>query len=293
MTRRVRSALGAGPPGKEVVVDGVRLAYDDEGSGPALRLPARDRRTARATSRGCARGSRARYRVIALDWPGQGSSGDDREPPSAARYAALLAGFSTRSASRDVVLLGNSIGGAAAIRFAAARSRARARRSCSSNSGGLDRRRRLARAVTRAMARVLRRRRARRALVPARVRRLLPPACCPRAPARAQRERIVAAAREIAPRAAPRRGAASASRTPTSARSRRGSRCPVLFAWAKRDRVRPARALNRAAIRRIPDARARDLPGRATRRSSSARTRSRRTLAAFLDALTAPRHPAA
>lgn len=62
-----------------------------------------------------------RHRVIALDWPDHGNSGGDREPASALRYGALLAGFADALGLADVVVLGNSIGGGAALRFAAAR----------------------------------------------------------------------------------------------------------------------------------------------------------------------------
>jgi 4,5:9,10-diseco-3-hydroxy-5,9,17-trioxoandrosta-1(10),2-diene-4-oate hydrolase len=129
-----RTELGAERPGegagREVVVDGVRIAYDDEGAGSvlvclhAIGHGARDFRRLRARLS-------SRYRVIALDWPGQGRSGDDRLPASAARYAELLAGFVDALRLGELVVLGNSIGGAAAIRFAAkhVRERGRARRS--------------------------------------------------------------------------------------------------------------------------------------------------------------------
>src|SRR5262245_26883537 len=87
-----RAAVGASAPWRSVVVDGVRLTYDDEGSGPALVClhaighGARDFAGLRAALH-------PRRRVLALDWPGQGSSDDDREPPTASRYAHLLAGF--------------------------------------------------------------------------------------------------------------------------------------------------------------------------------------------------------
>ena len=67
--REARLALGAGEDAKEVVIDGVRLAYADEGAGPpllclhAIGHGARDFAELRARFRG-------RCRVIALDWPG-------------------------------------------------------------------------------------------------------------------------------------------------------------------------------------------------------------------------------
>lgn len=58
------------------------------------------------------------YRVIALDFPGQGNSGSDTQPASGTRYAHLLEGFIDELNIRPAVLLGNSIGGAAAVRYA-------------------------------------------------------------------------------------------------------------------------------------------------------------------------------
>lgn len=58
-------------------------------------------------------------RWIALDWPGQGLSEADREPASGARYARLLQQFLTALQLNNAVLIGNSIGGAAAIEAAA------------------------------------------------------------------------------------------------------------------------------------------------------------------------------
>src|ERR1700690_428484 len=84
-----RAAVGAGAPRREVTVGGVRLAYTDDGEGPAVLClhaighGAGDFARLRARLRG-------RHRVIALDWPGQGCSGNDTEPPSALRYTELL-----------------------------------------------------------------------------------------------------------------------------------------------------------------------------------------------------------
>jgi 4,5:9,10-diseco-3-hydroxy-5,9,17-trioxoandrosta-1(10),2-diene-4-oate hydrolase len=60
------------------------------------------------------------YRVLALDFPGQGNSGQDTESASATRYAELLAQFIDDLDLNSVILLGNSIGGATAIRYASA-----------------------------------------------------------------------------------------------------------------------------------------------------------------------------
>src|SRR5262249_59947803 len=132
-----RSAVGATAPWHDIIIDGVRLAYNDEGAGSpivclhAIGHGAGDFAALRAHLRG-------RHRVIALDWPGQGNSGDDRVPASASRYAELLNGVLDALVVEPVVLIGNSVGGAAAIRLAAAQP-ARVRALVLANTGGLDR----------------------------------------------------------------------------------------------------------------------------------------------------------
>jgi 4,5:9,10-diseco-3-hydroxy-5,9,17-trioxoandrosta-1(10),2-diene-4-oate hydrolase len=116
-----------------VEVEGVKLAYRDVGDGtPILCLHAigHDGTDYAPLTRGPAR-------VIALDWPGQGASQPDRVPPTARRYALLLAGFVEALGLSQVVLVGNSIGGAAAIRYAAERPD-RVRGLVLLNPGGLD-----------------------------------------------------------------------------------------------------------------------------------------------------------
>src|SRR3989442_4919142 len=84
MTTR-RAAVGATAPWREAQVDGVRLAYDDDGSGPAIVcLHAIGHGAGDFALRTRLRG---RYRFVALDWPGQGNSADDHQPASAGRYA--------------------------------------------------------------------------------------------------------------------------------------------------------------------------------------------------------------
>ena len=68
-------------------------------------LPALDRAHG-ARPPGCAP-LRDRFRVIALDWPAHGSSGDDHEPASAA-LRARFAGFVDTLGLSDVMPIGNS-----------------------------------------------------------------------------------------------------------------------------------------------------------------------------------------
>lgn len=114
-----------------VEVDGVRLAWEEHGSGePIVCLHAigHDRSDFRQLEGG---------RVIALDWPGQGESSADSHPPTARRYRDLLAGFLDALSLSRVVLVGNSIGGATAIEYAAAHPE-RVQKLVLLNPGGLD-----------------------------------------------------------------------------------------------------------------------------------------------------------
>ncbi len=58
-----------------------------------------------------------KYRVITLDWPGQGKSGHDQEPASVSRYTQLFTNFVEQKNLKAFVILGNSIGGGVAIKY--------------------------------------------------------------------------------------------------------------------------------------------------------------------------------
>jgi pimeloyl-ACP methyl ester carboxylesterase len=254
--KRARSALGAKSPWKELVVEGVRLAYDDDGRGDplvclhAVAHGAGDFEALRARMRGT-------QRVIALDWPGHGNSGDDSEPPTADRYAALLARFLDALGVERAVVLGNSIGGSAAIRFAA-QNPERVGGLVLVDPGGLIRMDALSRLAIGLMVRFFD--------AGTRGARWYPAAFAgyyrlvlPLAAAAEQRGRIVACAREMAPLLAEAwRGFAQPEA------DLRGLVedicCPVLFGWAKSDRTLPV-ARCREAIGRFPDARLELFPG--------------------------------
>jgi pimeloyl-ACP methyl ester carboxylesterase len=173
-------------------------------------------------------------RWIALDWPGHGASGRDRVPASAARYAEILARFLGAAEIEAPVLLGNSIGGAAAVRFAAAHPAA-ARGLILANPGGLAPVDAAARAFCRVLAAFFR--------AGARRARWFPAAfdlyyrtVLQAPPARARRRRIVASAYEVAPvlaEAWESFGRADADVRPLLPHIS----CPVLFTWATGDRV--------------------------------------------------------
>lgn len=113
----MREALGAVRP-HYVVVNGIKLAYDDEGTGPVLLC-------LHAIGHGAGdyvalrERVKHRYRVIALDWPGHGRSEGESDTPGDERYAVHLEAFVHALGLERFILLGNSVGGGAAIRFAA------------------------------------------------------------------------------------------------------------------------------------------------------------------------------
>jgi pimeloyl-ACP methyl ester carboxylesterase len=247
-----RAAVGATPPWKEAVIDGVRLAYDDEGHGPAVVClhaighGARDFAPLRARLRD-------RYRIIAPDWPGHGSSEADHRPVSAARYASLLAGLLDAAAVERCVLVGNSIGGTVAVRHAAAHPE-QVRGLVLENPGGLaatdDA---LARAVLGGMVRFFAAGTRRRSWFPRAFAAYYRLCVLQRAAAAAQRRRIVASAYEIAPvleQAWRHFGAPDYDVRSLAPRIH----CPVLVAWATRDQFVQLRR-SRAAIRQFPNAR--------------------------------------
>ncbi|WP_304190511.1 alpha/beta fold hydrolase [Phenylobacterium aquaticum] len=112
-----REAVGVPAGSMMIVVDGVSLAVAREGRGPAVVC-------LHAIGHGggdfasLAQRIGDRFEVIRIDWPGHGRSGEDRTGPSPARYAQLLAGLLDQLSLARPILVGCSIGGAAAITFA-------------------------------------------------------------------------------------------------------------------------------------------------------------------------------
>ena len=113
-----RSAVGAQEPRKTILLEGVSLSYSDSGgAGPVLiclHAIGHGARDFEDLSRRLGNG----FRVIALDFPGQGNSGPDSQAASATRYTQLLSEFIEKLDLHSVVLLGNSIGGATSVRYA-------------------------------------------------------------------------------------------------------------------------------------------------------------------------------
>lgn len=235
---------------RRIAIDGVELVCDDEGAGSplvclhAIGHGAADFAALRARLR-------SSMRVIALDWPGHGRSGFDRQPTSAARCAELTQGLLVALDLRDAVLMGNSIGGAAAIRVAACMpERVRALVLC--NPGGLVGVNTFVRGFTRAKAAVHaaggRGARWYPALFAAYYRTVLQ-----RAAARTRRAEIVASCQAVAPRLAEAWRSFGEPEADIRALAPHVKQ-PVLFAWGAHDAI-VALPLSRPAIRRFPNAR--------------------------------------
>src|SRR5262249_52983854 len=158
--------------------------------------------------------------------------GSDARPASAARYSELLEGFLDALGIGPAVLIGNSIGGAAAIRYTAEHP-GRVRALVLANSGGLVAHGIMTRGFTGLLARFFRAGAAgaswfQRAFA-SYYRRVLPTEA-----AAEQRSRIIASGSEIAPILAD----AWASFGEPSADLRAMAEeitCPVLVTWATRD----------------------------------------------------------
>ncbi len=112
-----RQNIGVPAGSAAIEVDGARIAVAREGQGPAVVC-------LHAIGHGggdfdaFAAAVREKFEVIRIDWPNQGRSGPDPKPLSPARYAELLHGVLERLRIERPIIVGNSIGGAAALIYA-------------------------------------------------------------------------------------------------------------------------------------------------------------------------------
>lgn len=229
-----RLDLGAPEGAASVDVDGVTIAVSRTGQGaPVVCLSAighgsRDFELLAA---------RVKHRVelICVDWPGHGRSGAAVQPPSARAYAELLCKLLPALGIKRPILVGNSIGGAAAILYAA-KSPVRGLVLC--DSGGLVEVTGAVRWVTRAFAAFFtagERGAAWFAGAYALYYRML---VLPSSAARAQRRRVVAAGREMAGQL--RQAWESFGRPEADIRATaQALDVPIWVAWARSDRVIP------------------------------------------------------
>ncbi len=243
-----RFALGASPNHRIATALGVSLSYDDRGDGfPIIGLHAithgsRDFEHVAGMLAG-------RWRFITPDWPGQGRSGPDEHPARLARYTAILAGFMDALKIERAVLIGNSIGGSAAMAYAA-QFPLRVAGLVLANPGGLVPMNAFGHRFCGLMA-ALGRAGQRDAFYFKPVFSMLYRQFLKTPAARAQRERIVSAAGECA---AIWEQAWLGFRSPQADQTGIGAdiHCPVLFTWASGDRV-VSFAHSKDAIGRFPN----------------------------------------
>ena len=251
--KTLRSAVGVQPPFALVFAHGTALAVRRIGQGvPVICLHATGHggRDYEAFSEAIAgRG----FEVITVDWPGHGASPSEAtdRTASAARYTDLLVDLvPLLCGNARPILIGNSIGGAAALSYGL-RDPDKISALILCNPGGLAPLNGLARAVIGAMVRFFTAGEHR-----ARWFRLVFAAyyclVLPGKNARAQRARIVAAGPEMAPLL---KQAWDSFRQPDADLSEKASalKVPVLFAWAKQDQI-VAWSRSRPAVLAIPGA---------------------------------------
>ena len=234
----LRARLGVAEPFEWIDIAGTRLALSRRGVGvPVLCLHAIahggsdfERFSQRFHDKG--------FEIVRLDWPGQGRSPDDATgaAASAERYAQILAGVikAAFTPGDPPIVIGNSIGGAAAM-IAAANEPGLIRALVLCNPGGLVPVDGFARAFCAALAGFFR--------IGAGGAKWFPAAFAiyyrtvlPRHPAHDQRQRIIAAGRENAKILA--QAWASFGRPQADIRAHlKRIEPPMLFAWAKGDRV--------------------------------------------------------
>jgi len=122
---------------KSINIDGINIAYKDEGSGQViLCLHALGHSSKDFAS--LYKLPLERFRIIALDFPGQGLSSPSSVPVSSSFYFSLINKFIQQLDLKNIIVVGNSIGGAVAIRIA--NNNPNVRLLSLSNPAGLDKR---------------------------------------------------------------------------------------------------------------------------------------------------------
>ena len=122
---------------KSVNIDGINIAYKDEGAGQViLCLHALGHSSKDFTS--LYNLPLEKFRVIALDFPGQGRSSTTSVPASSSLYYSIANKFIQQLELKNIVIVGNSIGGAVAMRIAS--NNPNVKLLSLSNPAGLDKR---------------------------------------------------------------------------------------------------------------------------------------------------------
>ena len=122
---------------KTINIDGINIAYKDEGTGQViLCLHALGHSSKDFAS--LYKLPSEKFRIIALDFPGQGLSSPSLVPVSSNFYFGLTSKFIQLLDLKNIIVIGNSIGGAVAIRIA--NGNPNVRLLSLSNPAGLDKR---------------------------------------------------------------------------------------------------------------------------------------------------------
>jgi pimeloyl-ACP methyl ester carboxylesterase len=228
----LRHEAGVPAGSLELLVDGVRLAVAREGKGlPVVCLHAIGH--GGGDYEAFAAALRDRFEIIRIDWPAQGRSGPDSKAATPARYAELLRGVIEQLALEAPIIIGCSIGGATAIRYASDHP---VRALVLANAGGLVE---VTRSVQRAclflagiFAAGARRAWWYKAFFSAYYRMVLPTPA-----ASAQRRRIVASAYEIAPALEDAWRHFAVAEDADQRQRLLALDIPILVAWAMNDRI--------------------------------------------------------
>lgn len=191
-----------------------------------------------------------RFQIVAIDWPGQGASPEDGNKPRAQHYADIALAVIAQLDLRAPIVIGNSIGGAAAI-VAAAQAPERIGALVLCNPGGLAPLDFVSRFAIGRMVAFFDAGTRGASWYPAAFRAYYEHLVLPRAP-KAHRELIIAKGQELAPLLAEAwRGFAEpdADLRDTAA----SLKMPVWCAWAKGDQL-VAWGRSQRAVKRIPEA---------------------------------------
>jgi pimeloyl-ACP methyl ester carboxylesterase len=245
----MRQAVSAQTDLRTWWVDGAALRYQDTGGDKPVIICLHAIGHASGDYAAVVASLRSKYRVIALDWPGQGRSDAMAVAPEVSRYAELLHRFVGELAIDRFDLIGNSVGGGAALLYASSHPE-QVRSVVIANPAGLDSGGILGGIFTWWMAQRFDSAASAPAAFQAWFARYYDDVL-PMPLAENQRARIVASGLEVAPLLA--LAWRGFSRPENDLRSRMsGLRAPVLLTWAQRDVVvRWSR--NRDAISVIPN----------------------------------------
>ncbi|HEY7843498.1 MAG TPA: alpha/beta hydrolase [Bradyrhizobium sp.] len=184
--------------------------------------------------------------VIAIDFPGHGASPPELAAPGERRYAELLGATLDALELASVFILGNSVGGAAAIRYAAAHPK-RVRGLILCDPAGLQPVNLVTRFICRRMSAFFARGARGDPRFPAQFRRYYEREVLPSRQASWRREEIIASALDVAPILQQAwRGFAEGDADLRQLGPQ--IKCPVLFAWSKRDRYVAWSRSKRAAL---------------------------------------------